>query len=122
MKNTMQNCKPDPTKKWQHQAVNMNRRVVYAATEVGFGHAAINNMCSILNIESTVASSAWNDHLKVLFDVSKQVLHRHLEEARNRARVRVLEQNPDLDPTLPVDIAGSFDGTGQNEGLQLYME
>ena len=60
--------------KWDpNDASDINRRLVYAASETGIGREGMSTICSILNMPQPMSKQAWNSHVDVLYDVHKQM-------------------------------------------------
>ncbi|CAB4012625.1 Hypothetical predicted protein [Paramuricea clavata] len=97
---------------WTPQgAMDINRRMVYAASEMGVGRESMSAMCDILNMPSPCNRSAWNNHVNTLYEAHKKVVAENLEKAREKVS-SLHEPNE----SNVVEIAVSYDGTWSKRG------
>ena len=101
------------------QGKDVNRRVVYASTEMGISRETISTFCEILNMPFSISKTTWYAHETVLLnahkDVAKQILEENIKEARlNAMKDQGLDEK---DETLDVEIPVSFDGTWSKRGF-----
>ena len=67
-----------------NDATDINRRLVYAASETGIGREGISTICSILNMPQPMSKQAWSNHINVLYDAHKQTIAKHLTSTREK--------------------------------------
>ncbi|CAB4030850.1 Hypothetical predicted protein [Paramuricea clavata] len=95
------------TESWTNRSsTDVNRRMVYAACEMGVGREAMATMCDIFNMPPPCNQNAWNSHVNALYDAHKKAVSDNLQKAREK--VCALHQPNDNDA---VEIGVSYDGT-----------
>ena len=73
------------TDKWDpNDATDINRHLVYAASETGIGREGMSTICSILNMPQPMSKQAWNNHVDVLYNAHKQMIEKHLTSRREK--------------------------------------
>ena len=87
-------------------ALHVNRRMVYAASEMGVGRESMSALCDILNMPSPCNLSAWNNHVNTLYEAHKKVVAENLD----RAKEKVTSLHEPNEANV-VEIAVSYDGT-----------
>ena len=65
-------------------AIDVNRRMVYSAFEIGIGREAVATLCEIFNMPPPCSKNSWDKHSKVLFEAHKTTIESRLKEARQR--------------------------------------
>lgn len=111
-------CPNEESSHPNHQGVDVNRRVVFAALETGIGRETLATICELLELPVPVVANAHVEHEKVILNAQLEVVEEHLKKAREEARVIMLT-NAGLDPNDPsniADLAVSFDGTWSKRG------
>ena len=102
---------------WQPQdAMDINRRLVYAASETGIGREGLATICDILNMPQTMATKAWNDHSTALYEAHKTSVKNHLQTTRERVHHVLTKDNPDIADDTVVNVPVTFDGTSSKQG------
>lgn len=100
------------TESWTNRSsTDVNRRMVYAACEMGVGREAMATMCDIFNMPPPCNRNAWNSHVNALYDAHKKAVSDNLQKAREK--VCSLHQPNDNDV---VEIGVSYDGTWSKRG------
>ena len=98
---------------WRPQnAMDINRRMAYTASEIGVGRKAISVMCDILNMPPPCNHSAWDNHVDALYEAHKKAVTDQLQAARQR--VRSFHKCNESDT---LQIAVSYDGTWSKRGF-----
>ena len=99
------------------QGKDVNRRVVYSATEIGIGREDISKLCEILNMPFSVSRDTWHSHEDALLQAHNTVVQVELEKNRREAKeVAMAEEGISDDNDVTVDIPISFDGTWSKRG------
>ncbi|KAJ8032104.1 hypothetical protein HOLleu_25526 [Holothuria leucospilota] len=94
------------------KSADINRRMTYAAMEVGLGREGLADMCSILNMPPPVTDRAYQSHVKVICRSAEEEAEQQMQEAVSRARAaNGVEDNESI-----VDLPVSFDGTWAKRG------
>lgn len=71
---------------WTPQSsMDINRRMVYAASEMGVGRESMSAMCDILNMPPPCNRNAWNNHVNTLYEAHKKVAAENIEKTREKA-------------------------------------
>ena len=79
---------------WTPQvAMDINKRLVYAACETGIGREGMATICDILNMPQPMSSESWNGHVNSLYDVHKNELQNNLQAARTKLRKKLGHEN-----------------------------
>ena len=99
-----------------NNAIDINRRLVYAACDTGIGREGMSTICSILNMPQPMSSESWNNHIGVLYDAHKEAIDKHLTWTRKNLREKLKKDNPGLLDDEIVDIAVTYDGTWSKRG------
>ena len=108
----------NPGGNWKAQsAVDINRRMVFSACEMGVGREAIAVMCEILNMPPPCQTKAWSDHSQALYKAHKDAVDEKLAKARAHVHELRRKENPDLNEDDDIEIAVSFDGTWSKRGF-----
>ena len=108
----------NPGGNWKAQsAVDINRRMVFSACEMGVGREAIAVMCEILNMPPPCQTEAWSDHSQALYKAHKDAVDEKLAKARANVHELRRKENPDLNEDDDIEIAVSFDGTWSKRGF-----
>lgn len=94
---------------------DINRRLVYAASETGIGREGMATICSILNMPQPMSSKSWNDHTNALYTAHKEAVEKHLKSTRARLRRKLKKETPTITDKV-MDIAVTFDGTWSKRG------
>ena len=100
------------------QGKDVNRRVVYAATEMGIGREDISKFCEILNMPFTMSKDTWHNHEDALLQAHSTVVQEELDKNWREARKLAMkeegisEENDDTVVNIPI----SFDGTWSKRG------
>ena len=97
--------------------MDINRRVVFSACEMGVGREAIAVMCEILNMPPPCTAAAWNKHSEALYDAHLKAVAEKLRAARKQVHELHKQSNPDLKDNDIIDITVSFDGTWSKKGF-----
>ena len=97
---------------------DVNRRVVYAASEMGIGREDISKFCEILNMPFSMSKDTWHSHEDALLQAYTEVVQVELEKNRKEARKLAMadEGISEEDEDTVVDIPISFDGTWSKRG------
>ncbi|KAM7438619.1 hypothetical protein ABFA07_011879 [Porites harrisoni] len=100
------------------QGKDVNRRVVYAASEMGIGREDISKFCEILNMPFSMSKDTWHSHEDALLQAHTEVVQVELEKNRKEARKLAMadERISEEDEDTVVDIPISFDGTWSKRG------
>ena len=99
------------TESWTNRSsTDVNRRMVYAACEMGVGREAMATMCDIFNMPPPCNRSAWNSHVNALYDAHKKAVSDNLQKAREKV-CSLHQPNDDV-----VEIGVSYDGTWSKRG------
>ena len=100
------------------QGKDVNRRVVYAATEMGIGREDISKCCEILNMPFTMSKVTLHNHEDALLQAHSTVVQEELDKNRREAKKLAMkeegisEENDDTVVNIPI----SFDGTWSKRG------
>jgi hypothetical protein len=78
-----------------NDATDINRCLVYAASETGIGRQGMATICSILNMPQPMSAQAWNGHMDALYDAHKQTIQNHLSATRENLRCKLKKDNPE---------------------------
>ena len=97
-------------------ATDINRRVVYAASETGIGREGMATMCDILNMPQPISTKAWHDHNNALYAAHKTVIEKHLKSTRDRLYRTLTKNSPSTTEEEVIDVAVTFDGTWSKRG------
>lgn len=92
-------------------SMDINRRMVYSALEMGVGRDGMSVMCDIFNMPPPCQSNAWNNHVTALYEAHKKAVSEQLQKARDKVFSRHNENESDV-----ADIAVSYDGTWSKRG------
>ena len=68
------------------QGKDLNRRVVYAAIEMGNGREDVSKFCEILNVPFSLSKDTWHSHEDALLQAHTEVVQVELEKNRREAR------------------------------------
>ena len=100
------------------QGKDVNRRVVYAASEMGIGREDISKFCEILNMPFSMSKDTWHSHEDALLQAHTEVVQVELEKNRKEARKLTMadEGISEEDEDTVLDIPISFDGTWSKRG------
>ena len=100
------------------QGKDLNRRVVYAAIEMGIGREDVSKFCEILNMPFSLSKDTWHSHEDALLQAHTEVVQVELEKNRREARkLAVTEEGISAgDEDTVVNIPVSFDGTWSRRG------
>ena len=100
------------------QGRDVNRRVVYAASEMGIGREDISKFCEILNMPFSMSKDTWHSHEDVLLEAHTEVVQVELDKNRKEARTLAMadEGMSEEDEATVVNIPISFDGTWSKRG------
>ena len=97
---------------WTPQvAMDINKRLVYAACETGIGREGMATICDILNMPQPMTSESWNGHVNSLYDVHKNELQNNLQAARTKLRKKLRHETDDM-----IDVSVTYDGTLSKQG------
>ena len=107
-KSTGNNCDPNHA--------DINRRLVYAASETGIGREGMATICGILNMPQPMSAQSWNKHTDGLYDAHKQAIENQLSSTREKLRCKLTKDNPGISNDDIVDIAVTYDGTWSKRG------
>ena len=69
------------------QGKDLNRRVVYAAIEMGIGREDVSKFCEILNMPFSLSKDTWHSHEDALLQAHTEVVQVELEKNRRFAKV-----------------------------------
>ncbi|XP_048583267.1 uncharacterized protein LOC5520998 isoform X1 [Nematostella vectensis] len=97
-------------------AMDINRRLVYAAAETGIGREGMATICEILNMPQPMSSQAWKDHQNTLYSAHKKAVSEHLESSRARLRQKLSGDLSATDDDQVFDIVVTYDGTWSKRG------
>ena len=97
-------------------ATDINRRVVYAASETGIGREGMATMCDILNMPQPISTKAWHDHNNALYAAHKTVIEKHLKSTRDRLYRTLTKDSSSTTEEEVIDVAVTFDGTWSKRG------
>ena len=99
------------------QGKDVNRRVVYAASEMGIGREDISKFCEILNMPFSMSKDTWHSHEDALLQAHTEVVQVGLEKNRKEARkLAMADEGISEDEDTLVDIPISLDGTWSKRG------
>ena len=66
---------------WTPQtAMDVDRRMVYAGSEIGVGREGMSTMCEIFNMPPPCNRSAWNKHINALYEAHKKAVAENLQK------------------------------------------
>ena len=65
-------------------SIDVNRRMVYSAFEIGVGREAIVTLCEIFNMPPPCSKNVWEKHSEALFQAHKEAINSRMEAARQR--------------------------------------
>ena len=92
---------------WTPQSsMDVKKRMVYAASEMGVGREGMSAMCDILNMPPPCNRSSWNNHVNALYEAHKKTLNKHLQKAKEKVS-SLHEPNESNVVEIPVN----YDGT-----------
>ena len=104
-------------KQWQaSNAMDVNRRIVYSACEMGVGREAIAVMCEIFNMPPPCSTPSWDKHQEALYAAHLKAVATRLEAARQEVHDLHCQRNPDTTEDI-IDVTVSFDGTWSKRGF-----
>ena len=104
-------------KQWQaSNAMDVNRRIVYSACEMGVGREAIAVMCEIFNMPTPCSTPSWDKHQEALYAAHLKAVATRLEAARQEVHDLHWQRNPDTTEDI-IDVTVSFDGTWSKRGF-----
>ena len=104
-------------KQWQvSNAMDVNRRIVYSACEMGVGREAIAVMCEIFNMPTPCSTPSWDKHQEALYAAHLKAVATRLEAARQEVHDLHCQRNPDTTEDI-IDVTVSFDGTWSKRGF-----
>ena len=87
-------------------SIDINRRIVYSAMEMGVGRDGMSVMCDIINMPPPCHPNAWKNHVNALYEAHKKAVSEQLQRARDKVFSRHSNNESDV-----AEIAVSFDGT-----------
>ena len=92
-------------------SIDINRRMVYSAMEMGVGRDGMSVMCDIFNMPPPCHPNAWKNHVTALYEAHKKAVSEQLQEARDKVFSRHSDNESDV-----AEIAVSYDGTWSKRG------
>ena len=92
-------------------SVDMNRRMVYSAMEMGLGRDGMSVMCDVFNMPTPSHPNAWKNHVTALYEAHKKAV----SEQFKKAREKVFSLHCDNESEI-AEIAVSYDGTWSKRG------
>ncbi|CAB4044198.1 Hypothetical predicted protein [Paramuricea clavata] len=93
-------------------SIDINRRMVYSAMEMGVGRDGMSVMCDIFNMPAPPCHpNAWKNHVIALYEAHKKAVSEQLQEARDKVFSRHSDNESD-----EAEIAVSYDGTWSKQG------
>ena len=92
-------------------ATDINRCLVYAASETSIGREGMSTICHILNMPQPMSKQAWNTHVDTLYDAHKQVMKNLFSSTREKLHSKLKKENPDIPDDDILDIAVTYDNT-----------
>ena len=100
------------------QGKDLNRRVVYAAIEMGIGREDVSKFCEILNMPFSLSKDTWHSHEDALLQAHTEVVQVELEKNRREARkLAMIKQGVSAgDEDTVINIPVSFGGTWSRRG------
>ncbi|XP_048580316.1 uncharacterized protein LOC125563152 [Nematostella vectensis] len=108
----------DATAPRTNNAKDINRRIVYASSEMGIGMEGVAKLCELLNMPFTMAINTWYKHQKLLHNVTREVAAEVLEANCKEAREAAMQELGSLESeSMNVGIPVSFDGTWSKRGF-----
>ena len=91
-----------------NKTIDINRRMVYSAMEMGVGRDGMSVMCDIFNMPPPCHIIAWKNHASARYESHKEQLQ--------KARDKVFSPHSDNYESDVAEIALSFDGTWPKRG------
>lgn len=100
------------------QGKDINRRVVYTASEMGIGKEDTSKFCKILNMPFSMRKDTWDSHGDVLIQAHTEVVQVKLNKNRKEARMLAMtdEGIREEDEATVTNIPISFNDTWSKRG------
>lgn len=99
------------------KSYDVNRRAVYHSIEsAGTGYEGLASFCGVMNMPC-LSTRAYYKQVDSILDVLEKESKIELLSAGQRLRQAILQENDELDCTMTLDAAVSFDGTWAKRGF-----
>ena len=98
------------------QGKDINRRMVYAAFEMGIGREGMAKLCEVLNMPFSISIDTWYNHEEILHVAHNKVTKEQLKANANEAKQIALDEGT-LSKDSLVDVPVTFDSTWSKRGF-----
>ena len=96
--------------------MEVNRRSVFAAREIGCGRERLRKFCSLMNMPPPVAYKSYNSHVERIFEAAKRKCQESMHRAQQLVKKLELESGQDSEDGI-INTAVSCDGTWHKRGF-----
>ena len=100
--------------------MEVNRRSVLAAREIGCGWERLSKFCSFMNMPPPVAYKSYNSHVEHIFEAARKKGRESMHRARELVKQLELDCGQDSEDGF-INTAVSCDGTGTKEDFRHCM-